>query len=301
MIAKLRSRLPSKALFAAAFIACPAYAQAGNVADSTTATQTASEICSTIPPVDYAQAKPYLELVLIPGQKVDISKIAPEDMAKMMDLQKASTERQAMDWANLCRYAGDNAKLATDEKPVRTIFLGDSITEYWQQADPSLFSEAVLDRGISGQTTAQILLRFYPDVVALKPRVVHIMAGTNDIAGNLGQVSDETIIANIAAMLDIAKANNIGVVLASIPPARFMGWKPGLTPAPRIAALNQRLQMLAKARGAAYLDYHSRLKDDQGGFQTALANDGVHPNRDAYAIMRPMAEQAIRQAAVQKK
>lgn len=123
MIAKLRSRLPSKALFAAAFIACPAYAQAGNVADSTTAPQTASEICSTIPPVDYALAKPYLELVLIPGQKVDISKIAPEDMAKMMDLQKASTERQAMDWANLCRYAGDNAKLATDEKPVRTVFL----------------------------------------------------------------------------------------------------------------------------------------------------------------------------------
>ncbi len=287
MIDQLTFRKTLVTLSAAAFFTLPVSAQ--------------DNICSTIPAVDYGQAKPYVEMVLTPGQKIDLSKIPPDYLAKMMALQKVAAERQAKDWANLCRYAADNVTLAESGKPVSTVFLGDSITEYWQQGDPAFFFDKIQDRGISGQTTAQILLRFYPDVVALKPRVVHIMAGTNDVAGNLGPVSDDTIIANITAMLDIAKANKIRVVLASIPPARFMSWKPGLTPAPRINALNQRLQQLAKARGAVYVDYHSRLKDEQGGFHAALANDGVHPNRDAYAIMRPMAEKAIAQALAKRK
>ena len=217
MIAQLSFRKTWTAL-SAVFFAFPVSAQ--------------DNICSTIPAVDYAQAKPYVEMVLTPGQKIDLSKIPPEDMTRMVALQKAATERQAKDWANLCRYAADNAKLVESGKPISTVFLGDSITEYWQQGDPTFFSDKLQDRGISGQTTAQILLRFYPDVVALKPRVVHLMAGTNDVAGNLGLVSDDTIIANITAMLDIAKANKIQVVLASIPPARFMSWKPGPDPCP---------------------------------------------------------------------
>ena len=245
--------------------------------------------------------RPFLERVLTPGPQITPAAIPPETMARLMALQKEAAARQAKDWANLCRYAADNAKIGAENTAPRTVFMGDSITEYWRQGDPAFFTDPVHNRGISGQTTAQMVLRFYPDVVALKPRVVHIMAGTNDVAGNLGPVSDDTIVANLTAMLDMAKANRIRVVLASIPPARFMSWKPGMTPAPRIAALNLRLKQLADDRGAVFVDYHARLRDDQGGFQAALANDGVHPNRDGYALMRPLAERAIAQAARKRK
>lgn len=296
----IASRKPSnsiKAVLATAFFVSAVSAQPAELP----ARPTINSVCETIPPFDDAAVRPFLEMTLVPGKRIDLAQIPPETMARLMALQKESKDRLATDWANLCRYSADNARVLASGKVPRVVFLGDSITEYWKQGDPTLFTDVQQDRGISGQTTAQIVLRFYPDVVALKPRVVHVMAGTNDIAGNLGQVSDDTIIANIAAMLDIAKANRISVVLASIPPARFMSWKPGLTPAPRIVALNQRLMQLAKARGAIYLDYHSHLKDDQGGFQATLSNDGVHPNRDAYAIMRPIAEKAIAQALGKKK
>jgi lysophospholipase L1-like esterase len=279
----------------AAFFASPV-----RILAEPTHSQTVTDVCIAVPAIDEDSLRPFLEMVLKPGERIELNKIPPEAMAKLATLQKQATERQATDWANLCRYAAGNAKAHQGGKPQRVVFLGDSITEYWRQGDPAFFSDTVQDRGISGQTTAQILLRFYPDVIALKPRVVHIMAGTNDVAGNLAPVSDDTIIANITAMLDMAKANHIKVVLASIPPARFMGWKPGLSPAHRIALLNQRLRQLAGERGAVYLDYHSRLRDDQGGFQAALANDGVHPNRDGYAIMRPMAERAIAQSEHRK-
>ena len=297
MIARRMLSSSIKAVFATAFFVSPAYAQSV----SAPAAQTVSEACAATPPFDEAAMRPYIERVLTPGPQITPAAIPPDTMAKLMALQKEAAARQAKDWANLCRYAADNAKLRDNREPLRAVFLGDSITEYWRQGDPAFFSNIVQNRGISGQTTAQMVLRFYPDVVALKPRVVHIMAGTNDVAGNLGVVSDDTIVANLIAMLDMARANRIVVALASIPPARFLSWKPGLTPAPRIAALNLRLKQLAEARGAVFVDYHARLRDDRGGFQAALANDGVHPNRDGYSVMRPLAERAIAQAARKRK
>ena len=297
MIARRMLSNSIKAVLATALIVSPAYAQSV----SAPAAQTVSDACAAIPPFDDTAVRPFLEMVLTPGAPVDPARIPPDTMAKLMALQKEAATRQAKDWANLCRYAPDNANFRDSRNPPRAVFLGDSVTEYWRQGDPAFFTDTVQNRGISGQTTAQMLLRFYADVVTLKPRVVHIMAGTNDVAGNLGPVSDDTIVANVAAMLDMAKANRIGVVLASIPPARFMSWKPGMIPGPRIAALNLRLKQLAEARDAIYVDYHARLRDDQGGFQTALANDGVHPNRDGYALMRPLAERAIAQAARKRK
>ncbi len=236
-----------KAVLATAFFVTPAYAQS----ESAPATQTVSDACAETPPFDEAAMRPFLERVLTPGPQITPAAIPPETMAKLMALQKEATARQAKDWANLCRYAADNATLPDGRERQRVVFLGDSITEYWRQGDPAFFSDPVQNRGISGQTTAQMVLRFYADVVALKPRVVHVMAGTNDVAGNLGPVSDDTIVANLTAMLDMAKANRIRVVLASIPPARFMSWKPGMTPGPRIAALNLRLKRLSRGdRGA---------------------------------------------------
>lgn len=281
-----------KAILVTACFATPAWAQSV----SAPTTQTVNEVCAVAPPFDDATMRTYLERVLTPGPQVTPTAIPPETMAKLMALQKEAIARQAKDWADLCRYAADNANVRDGRNPPRAVFLGDSITEFWRQGDPAFFAGTVQNRGISGQTTAQMVLRFYPDVVALKPRVVHIMAGTNDVGGNLGPVSDDTIVANISAMLDMARANRIAVVLASIPPARLMSWRPGLTPAPRIVALNLRLKQLAEARGAVFVDYHAQLRDDQGGFLAALANDGVHPNRDGYALMRPLAERAIAQA-----
>ena len=274
-------------------LACLSLAQSVSATGGAPATQTVSDSCAATPPFDDAAMRPYLERVLTPGPQVTLAAIPPETMTKLMALQKEAVARQAKDWANLCRYAADNANVRDESAAQRAVFLGDSITEYWRQGDPAFFADSVRNRGISGQTTAQMVLRFYPDVVALKPRVVHIMAGTNDVGGNLGPVADDTIVANLTAMLDMARANRIAAVLASIPPARFMSWKPGLTPAPRIVALNLRLKQLAEARGAVFVDYHARLRDDQGGFQAALTNDGVHPNRDGYALMRPLAERAI--------
>ena len=297
MIARRMLSNSIKAVLATAFFVTPAYAQS----ESAPATQTVSDACAETPPFDEAAMRPFLERVLTPGPQITPAAIPPETMAKLMALQKEAAARQAKDWANLCRYSADNAKVGAEGTAQRTVFLGDSITEYWRQGDPAFFTDPVQNRGISGQTTAQMVLRFYPDVVALKPRVVHIMAGTNDVAGNLGPVSDDTIVANLTAMLDMAKANRIRVVLASIPPARFMSWKPGMTPGPRIAALNLRLKRLADNRGAVFIDYHASLRDEQGGFQAALANDGVHPNRQGYAVMRPLAERAIAQAARKRK
>ncbi len=290
-----------KAAFATAFFASPVWAQSDDATAAAPAVQTVSEVCAAVPPFDDAAMRPFLERVLTPGPQITPAAIPPETMTRLMALQKEAVARQAKDWANLCRYAADNAKAGSENTARRTVFLGDSITEYWRQGDPAFFTGPLQNRGISGQTTAQMVLRFYADVVALKPRVVHIMAGTNDVAGNLGAVSDDTIVANLTAMLDMAKANNIRAVLASIPPARFLSWKPGTTPGPRIAALNLRLRRLADSRGAVFVDYHAILRDDQGGFQAALANDGVHPNRQGYALMRPLAERAIALAARKRK
>ena len=194
------------------------------------------------------------------------------------------------DWAWLCRFQPANAALKARPKAV---FKGDSISEYWGGLDPALFTGGVIDRGISGQTTPQMVLRLRQDVVALRPKVVHIMAGTNDIAGNTGPESPEMFKNNIRTMVDLARANRIAVVLGSIPPAAKFNWVPALQPADRIAELNRWLKGYAAERRLVFADYHAVLVAADGAMKAAFTADGVHPNAAGYAAMRPVAEHAL--------
>ncbi len=207
------------------------------------------------------------------------------------EMEKTNRERAATDWAGLCRHRMANAAMARGA--ARVVFIGDSITENWLMADPGFFSGAVVNRGIGAQTSAQMLLRFRADVVALRPAVVHILAGTNDVAGNNGPIRPRDFQNNMESMVEIARANGIRVVIGSIPPAAVFSWQPALQPAPRIAALNAWLRDYAARNGLTYVDYHAALRGADGELKTALGNDGVHPNRDGYAVMRRLAERAI--------
>ena len=179
----------------------------------------------------------------------------------------------------------------------RVVFIGDSITESWAPQFATFFpGKGYVGRGISGQTTTQILARFQHDVVQLHPQVVVILAGTNDIAQNGGPVTLEMIEDNLASMADIARAHRIRVVLSSVLPAADFHWRRGLQPAPKIAALNQWIKLYAARTGAVYLDYHSAMADSAGGLRADLTGDGVHPNLAGYRVMAPLAERAIRTA-----
>lgn len=254
-----------------------------------------SEACGPEGP-EAPELATFRELFLMNDRKISLADIPPATMARFAELQRLEAERAKKDWPNLCKFQAQNRSLIATGKRPRVVFLGDSITENWAPADPSFFNADSIDRGIGGQTTTQLLLRVYPDVIALRPRVIHIMAGTNDVGGNTGPVSDDTIVDNIAAMIDIAQANHIAVVLASIPPSKSFFWNRDVKPAPRIRAINIRLRELAARRDAVWVDYYSSLTDSDGGLPDGLANDGVHPNRRGYAIMRPLAEQAIHRA-----
>jgi len=198
----------------------------------------------------------------------------------------------AGDWPNLCRYKEANAALAGATRPA-AVFMGDSITEGWVGGDPGLFKPGVVGRGINAQTSPQMLLRFRQDVVALAPRVVHIMAGTNDIAGNTGRTTTQDFKNNILAMIDLARANDIAVVLAGIPPSKRLYWRGELDPRPWIRELNDWLRATADAQGLVFVDYAAVLADSEGGLRADLSNDGVHPNGAGYAAMRPLAEHAL--------
>ena len=199
------------------------------------------------------------------------------------------------DWAWQCRYRADNAAIDPSNPP-KVVFIGDSITEGWLGADPDFFAHGNIDRGISGQTSPQLLVRFWQDVVALRPQIVHIMVGTNDIAGNSGPTTPVAYKNAIRAMATLAKANGIAVILGSIPPADHFTWAPQHKPAPWVAALNLWLKDYAASEGLVYADYYGALAGPNGEFPAALAPDGVHPNTAGYAAMRPIAEQAIARA-----
>lgn len=194
----------------------------------------------------------------------------------------------------LCRYAAQNAAITT---PVRVVFLGDSITENWNEADSSLFTDGIVDRGISGQTTPQMLERFRQDVLSLHPRAVHIMAGTNDIAGNTGAATMDAVQGNIESMAELARLHGIKVILGSVLPTEGFTWNPTIRGAPQqITALNTWLRGYAKAHGYIYVDYHAALVGAKGGLKPGLSKDGVHPTPSGYALMRPLALAAISKA-----
>ncbi len=197
------------------------------------------------------------------------------------------------DYGQLCRYHAADAALQSSGAPVRVVFFGDSITDNWLKGDPSLFTDGVVDRGISGQTTAQMLVRFREDVIALHPQAVHIMAATNDIAGNTGASTLEIVEGNIETMAELAHAHGIRVMLASTLPAAAFPWSPDKRPAPTIVALNRWLRGYAAHNGYAFVDYYAALADGAGGMRPGLSSDGVHPTPAGYAVMRPIAAAAI--------
>lgn len=208
----------------------------------------------------------------------------------------------SQDWANLERFKNENSALPSPLKgEKRVVFMGNSITEGWGNLSPDFFKgKPYINRGISGQTTPQMLIRFRPDVINLKPVVVVILAGTNDIAGNTGPSTLEMIADNIFSMAEIAKANGIKVVISSVIPAFDYPWKPGLEPAKKIVALNEMLKAYALKNGLVYLDYFSAMADNRHGLKAELTYDGVHPNEAGYKVMEPLAEKAIGIALKQK-
>jgi lysophospholipase L1-like esterase len=206
---------------------------------------------------------------------------------------------QTPDWPNLARYRADNAAVPPPKAgEQRVVFMGDSITDSWGRGYGKFFpGKPYINRGISGQTTPQMLVRFRPDVIAHKPRAVVILAGTNDIAGNTGPMSLEEIQSNLASMADLARANGIKVILASVMPVTdTLKPQTARRPPEKIRALNQWIKDYASKSGAIYLDYHSAMVDDKGMLRTELTYDGLHPNEAGYALIEPLAQKAIDQA-----
>ncbi|WP_316784592.1 SGNH/GDSL hydrolase family protein [Pedobacter frigiditerrae] len=203
----------------------------------------------------------------------------------------------AQDWANLNRYKSDNETIGLPKKgEKRVVFLGSSIIEFWKKEIPDFFKESYINRGIGGQTSPQLLLRFKADVINLKPAVVIILAGSNDIAGNTGPTTIEQITDNIFAMAELAKVHRIKVVLCANLPVYDYPWKQGVFPAAKIIELNELIRKYAERNGLVYLDFHSALKDERNGTMAIYTKDGVHPNEAGYSIMIPLCEQAIKKA-----
>lgn len=215
-------------------------------------------------------------------------------------------DMRVRDWANLARYRDQNKTLSAPAAGEhRVVFMGDSITDVWPQPRFGTFfsGKPYVGRGISGQTTPQMLIRFRPDVIDLKAKVVVILAGTNDIAGNTGPLSNEEIQGNIASMAELAKANGIRVVLSSILPVSAYHQAPTspapqtvLRPMARIRAINDWMKQYAAKHGHVYLDYFSAMTDDTGHLRAELSEDDLHPNAKGYAVMGPLAEAAIQKA-----
>lgn len=207
---------------------------------------------------------------------------------------------RAQDWADLSRYQAEDATLPAPGIPnQRVVFLGDSITDVWGRTPdtPPFFpGRPYLNRGIGGQTTPQMLLRFEQDVIHLHPAAVVIMAGTNDVAGNTGPETPQMIEDNFTAMTKLAQASGIRVVLASIPPSEHFNWRPKVQPVATIRTVNAWLRNFCASGACTYLDYYSAMSNEQGGMKPGLSKEGTHPSAAGYAVMAPLAEEAIRKA-----
>lgn len=214
---------------------------------------------------------------------------------------RGQNDQSKTDWANLKKYAAENKSLRpASKKEKRVVFMGDSITEFWKYTDSSFFSDnPYIDRGISGQTTPQMLVRFRPDVIALNPSVVVILAGINDIAENTGPIALEDIFGNIVSMAQLARFNKIKVVISSVLPAYDFPWRRGLNPAEKVIRLNAMLQSYCTENHIVYVDYFSKMADEKNGLAGKFSGDGVHPNLTGYKVMEPLVQDAINLALKQ--
>jgi len=209
----------------------------------------------------------------------------------------------AQDWPGFERYRKDNEKvLPPAPNEHRVVFMGNSITDEWIRVSPDFFKDKpYIDRGIGGQTSPQMLVRFRADVIKLKPKVVVILAGTNDIAGNTGPSTLEMIEDNITSMAELARVNGIKVVLSSVLPAYAFPWKPGVEPAEKIAVLNEWIKSYAAKNNFIYVDYYSSMVDQRKGLKSEYSKDGVHPNAAGYKVMEGLVEVAISKAFKNRK
>ena len=199
---------------------------------------------------------------------------------------------QAQDWAGFNRYAEQNAQVTTTPK---VVFMGDSITEGWAKEDPAFFTDNnFLGRGISGQTTSQMLVRFRKDVIDFSPRYVVILAGTNDVAKNNGDISLDNVLGNIISMCELAKANRIKPILCAVLPATRFWWRPEVRPADDLIRLNSMIKEYARSAKIPFVDYHTPLKDEHNGLPEVHAADGIHPNLHCYKIMEEIILDFIR-------
>jgi lysophospholipase L1-like esterase len=242
------------------------------------------------------------------GAKNETAVKPTNDCVNPTSLEKRLEEmdRHLKDWPELARYQEANSKLAPSPKDEeRVVFMGDSITDSWSNPQFGGFfpGKSYVNRGISGQTTPQMLIRFRPDVIALQPRAVVILAGTNDIAGNTGPMTLEETEGNLASMAELAHAHGIRVVLSSVMPVSDLtgadGKKiiqTGKRPPGKILAVNEWIKKFSAADGDVYLDYFSAVVDENGRFKAELTYDGLHPNTKGYAVMAPLAEKAIHEA-----
>lgn len=227
----------------------------------------------------------------------DVSRLAARACV-MLIFSAATAPVDAQDWAQLNRFAAANAELgAPAPGEGRVVFIGNSIIESWAPYFGTMFpGKPYILRGISGQTTPQMLVRFRQDVISLKPKVVLILAGTNDIAGNTGPSTLGMIGDNLASMAELARANKIRVVIASVLPAERYAWRRDIAPATKIVALNDWIRSYARRSGVVYLDYHTAMSNERMGMRPELSGDGVHPNEAGYRIMARLTEAAIREA-----
>ena len=236
---------------------------------------------------------------------------AAQDPCAEAKAQAARADSILRDWPALSRYREANAKLAPPSKGERrVVFMGDSITDSWDDPRYGGFfpGRPFVNRGISGQTTPQMLIRFRPDVLALGPSAVVILAGTNDIAGNTGPATLEDIEGNLASMAELARASGVRVVLASVLPVSDYETRDGRPlvqtarrPPAQIRALNEWIKSYAAERGLVYLDYYAATADERGFLKDELSDDGLHPNAKGYAVMAPLAERAVAEALGKKR
>ena len=202
-----------------------------------------------------------------------------------------------VDWANLKKYEQQNTQIKQQTMDQKIVLMGNSITEFWSHSDSTfLVRNHYINRGISGQTTPQMLLRFRQDVVDLHPSMVVILAGINDIAENTGPISLEQTFGNIASMAEIAVANKIKVVLCSVLPAYDFPWRRGMNPAPKVIQLNAMLKVYAEKNNMVYVDYFSAMVDERGGLDKKYTNDEVHPTLVGYQVMEPLLKAGIQLA-----